>query len=173
MPDNTNNNDANNSSSGEIFYDLQRDDGRLKAKTAKEIEIELEAKEKKRKQEVLLAHDRAFVNKEKIPEEPKKTAEKEENKEASKEKVENNAKNMKPVKEFQEVKLNQQNMQENKGSTTRIQGIDAEIQDRIKQKKKLRKDTSSAITDAGSAGEIRSPSPTPAVNKSPSQGIRK
>ena len=174
MSDKPNNNDENyNPSSGDVFYDLLRDDGHLKAKTEKQVE--LEEKAEKREREMLVARDVSALNPEKVPEEPKKTTEKENDKENYKEnkQIEKVEKSRKPAREFQEVKLNQQNVRESKTSTTTIQGIDAEIQDRIKQKKLARKDTSSAISDAGSAGTIRTPSPTPAVNKSQSQGIKK
>jgi hypothetical protein len=174
LSDKPNNNDENyNPSSGDVFYDLLRDDGHLKAKTEKQVE--LEEKAEKREREMLVARDVSALNPEKVPEEPKKTTEKENDKENYKEnkQIEKVEKSRKPAREFQEVKLNQQNVRESKTSTTTIQGIDAEIQDRIKQKKLARKDTSSAISDAGSAGTIRTPSPTPAVNKSQSQGIKK
>lgn len=174
LSDKPNNNDENyNPSSGEVFYDLLRDDGHLKAKTEKQIE--LEEKAEKRERELLVAQEISALSQKNVPEEPKKANEKENDKENYEEnkQIENVEKNRKPVREFQEVKLNQQNVRESKTSTTTIQGIDAEIQDRIKQKKLARKDTSSAISDAGSAGTIRTPSPTPAVNKPQSQGIKR
>lgn len=165
MSDNKNNedttsNNSSTSSSGDVFYDLERDDGHLKAKTEKEKELEIEKEEKKREKEILIALEKQALENKEI-------------KDPFKEKLENLEKDLKPIKEVQEVKVSQKNAQETSYRTSPVHGIDAEIQHRKEQRKLESKNKPPLISDAGSAGTIRTPSLTPPFSQPPSQGIKK